>query len=156
MAEIFRKKALDEAASPDRLDDYIKVSNPSVWLLLGAICAFLLGVGAWCIFGNIADVQPGLLRVEKDTATCYIDQEHASKLSAGDKIEAAGVTGYVVEVDKQPLPTSELTDDELAAFNPGSSWVARATVAIDMPNGDYPADITVEEYQPLDLLLNRS
>ena len=156
MADIFRKKALDEAASPDRLDDYIKVSNPSVWLLLGAICAFMLGVGAWCIFGNISDVQSGLLLVKKDTATCYIDQSLASKLSAGDKIEAAGVTGYVVEVDDQPFPTSELTDEERAIVNPSSSWIAHATVAIDMPEGDYPADITLEEYQPIDLLLNRS
>lgn len=156
MADIFRKKALDRAASPDRLDDYIKVSNPSVWLLLGAICAFLLGVGAWAAFGNIADVQPGLLHVEGGQATCLIDQSRASKLSAGDKIEAAGVEGTVVEVGGQPIPTTELSDDELAVVQPQSTWVALASVSIDMPDGDYPANITVEEYQPLDLLMNRS
>ena len=156
MAEVFRKKALDGAASPDRLDDYIKVSNPSVWLLLGAICAFLLGVGIWCIFGNIADVQPGLLHVENGQATCLIDQSRASKLSAGDAIEASGVGGTVVEVDGQPIPAAQLSDAELSALQANSAWVALATVAIDMPDGDYPANVTVEQYQPIDLLLNRS
>lgn len=156
MAEIFRDKALEKAASPDRLDDYIKVSNPSVWLLLGAICAFLLGVGIWCIFGNIADVQPGLLHVESDTAIVAIDQSTASELSAGDKVESSGVEGTVVEVNDQVVPTSQFSEEALSAINPKSSWVAVATVAIDMPAGDYPANVTVREYKPLDLLLNRS
>lgn len=156
MADIFRKKALNEVAAPDRLDDYIKVSNPSVWLLLGAICAFLVGVGIWCVFGNIADVQPGLLRVENGVATCYLDQTHATKLGAGDRVEASGVAGTVAAVDQQPLPTSALTGDELAIINPSSSWVACATVAIDMPDGDYAVNVTVEEYKPLDLLMNRA
>lgn len=156
MAEIFRQKALDKVASPDRLDEYIKVSNPSVWLLLGAICAFLLGVGIWCIFGNISDVQPALLRIENGEATCLIDQSRASKLVPGDKVEAAGVEGTVVEVGGQPVPASELSDAELAVVNPQSTWVALASVAIDMPDGDYAANVTVEEYQPINLLLNRS
>lgn len=156
MADIFRKKALDEVASPDRLDDYIKVSNPSVWLLLGAICAFLIGVGVWCALGTIADVQPALLRVQDGTATCYIDQAHAAKLTPGDKVEAAGVTGTIATVGEQPLPASELSEDELASVDPTSSWVACATVAIDVPQGNYAANVTVEEYRPLDLLMNRS
>lgn len=156
MADIFRKKALDRAASPDRLDEYIKVSNPSVWLLLGAICAFLLGVGIWCIFGNIADVQPALLHVENGTATCAIDQSRSSELNAGDKVEVSGVEGTIVEYAGQAIPAAELTEDQLAIAQPSSAWLAAASVSIDMPDGDYPANVTVKEYKPLDLLLNRS
>lgn len=156
MANTFRKKALEQAASPDRLDDYIKVSNPSVWLLLGAICVFLLGVGTWCIFGNIDDVQPGLLHVENGEATCLVDQSHAAKLTPGDAVEAAGVAGTVVEVGGQPIPASELSDEELSVINPQSAWIALASVSIEMPDGNYPTNVTVEQYKPLDLLLNRS
>lgn len=156
IAEIFRKKVLERVASPDRLDEYIRVSNPSVWLLLGAICVSLIGVGLWCVFGNIADVQTGLLHVEKGKATCLIDQSHADKLAPGESIEASGITGTIVEIGNQPIPASELSDDKLAIVNPQSAWVATATAAIDMPDGDYPVNITVEEYKPFDLLLNRS
>lgn len=113
-------------------------------------------MGIWCVLGNIADVQPGFLRVGDDAAICYIDQAHASKPSVGDTVGAAGVTGSVVKIDEQPLPASELTDDERSIIKSSSSWAACAVVAIDMPQGDYAADVTVEEYRPLDLLLNRS
>ena len=32
--EIFRKKSLDKVKSPENLDDYIRVSNPGVWLFI--------------------------------------------------------------------------------------------------------------------------
>lgn len=58
MADIFRKKSLDAAASPEHLDDYINVSNPSVWLVLGAIIVFLAAVGVWCVFGDLDGTPP--------------------------------------------------------------------------------------------------
>ena len=156
MADIFRKKALDQAASPDRLDDYIRVSNPSVWLLLGAICAFVLGVGIWCFFGNIADTQPALVHVEGGTAVCCLDQSRASELSDGDKVEVSGVEGTVVEYTGQALPAANLTEEQTTIAQATSEWLAAATVSIDLPDGDYAANVTVKEYKPLDLLLNRS
>ncbi len=45
-------------AAPDHLDDYIRVSNPSVWIVLGAIVVFLVGVGIWCVFGQLDGVSP--------------------------------------------------------------------------------------------------
>jgi hypothetical protein len=58
MADIFRKKSLDNIATPDHLDDYINVSNPSVWIILAAIIVFLLGVFIWCFFGKLDGVTP--------------------------------------------------------------------------------------------------
>lgn len=153
MAQIFRDKALDQVARPDRLDAYIKVSNPSVLLLLGAIVAFLAGVGAWCVLGNVRDVQPGLLEVQDGTAVCYVDQSAASKLSAGDAVDVSGVTGTVVEVAAEALPASELGVQELEELAPKSQWLACAKVSIDLPQGSYPASVTVEELRPLDLLI---
>ncbi len=58
MADIFRKKSLDNIATPDHLDDYINVSNPSVWIILAAIIVFLLGVFIWCFFGQLEGTTP--------------------------------------------------------------------------------------------------
>jgi hypothetical protein len=35
--------------SPEKLNDYIKVSNPGVWLVLGSIAALLVGVLVWSV-----------------------------------------------------------------------------------------------------------
>lgn len=32
--ELFRKKTLDHLSSPEQLTDYIRVSNPAMWMVL--------------------------------------------------------------------------------------------------------------------------
>ena len=39
---IFRKKSLDRISSPEQLNDYIRVSTPSVWMVLFAIIILTL------------------------------------------------------------------------------------------------------------------
>ncbi len=50
---IFRKKSLDRVTSPEQLDDYIKVTTPSVWLILFAIIILIFGTLVWGVFGKI-------------------------------------------------------------------------------------------------------
>lgn len=40
---IFRQKSIDKISSPEKLDDYIKVTKPSVWITLIAIVLLLAG-----------------------------------------------------------------------------------------------------------------
>ena len=53
MSDLFRKKSLQRMASPEQLDDYIRVTTPSVWLILLALIVLLAGLLAYCIFGTI-------------------------------------------------------------------------------------------------------
>ena len=46
---IFRKANLERMSSPEKLNDYIKVSNPSVWIILGAIVVMLIAALVWGI-----------------------------------------------------------------------------------------------------------
>ena len=46
---IFRKSNLERMSSPEKLNDYIRVSNPSVWIILGAIAIMLIAVVIWGI-----------------------------------------------------------------------------------------------------------
>ena len=50
---IFRKKSLDRVTSPEQLNDYIKVTTPSVWLILIASLILIVGVVVWAVFGRI-------------------------------------------------------------------------------------------------------
>ncbi len=42
--QLFRKSSIERVSSPEQLNDYIKVSNPGVWMILAAIIALLIGV----------------------------------------------------------------------------------------------------------------
>jgi hypothetical protein len=56
---IFTKKATDKLRSPDDLDEYVRVTNPSVWVVLAACIVLLVGLFAWAVFGT-AEYTPWL------------------------------------------------------------------------------------------------
>ena len=50
---IFRQKNIDKVSSPEKLDDYIRVTTPSVWITLIAILVLLVGAIVRGIFGRV-------------------------------------------------------------------------------------------------------
>lgn len=50
---IFRKKSLDKINSPEKMDDYIKVTGISMWVILGAVICLLLATICWACFAQI-------------------------------------------------------------------------------------------------------
>ena len=50
---IFREKSLDRVSSPEQLNDYIRVTTPSVWIVLVALVLLLAGMLVWSIFGSV-------------------------------------------------------------------------------------------------------
>ena len=51
---VFRKKSVERISGPEGLNDYIRVTTPSVWLVLGALVLLVAGMLAWGIFGKVA------------------------------------------------------------------------------------------------------
>ena len=41
-SQIFRKSALDSISSPEQLTDYLKVTDPGVWIILAAVILLLV------------------------------------------------------------------------------------------------------------------
>ena len=39
--DLFRKSSIDRISSPEQLNDYIRVTNPSIWVILAAIIILL-------------------------------------------------------------------------------------------------------------------
>ncbi len=54
MSDLFRKKSLERVQAPEELNDYIRVTTPSVWLVLIATVILLLGMLAWSVFGTVS------------------------------------------------------------------------------------------------------
>ena len=48
-ASLFREKNLERIETPEKLNDYLRVTSPGVWLLLGTVIAVLIGI---CIFSQ--------------------------------------------------------------------------------------------------------
>ena len=43
----------NRVSSPEQLNDYIRVSSPSVWIVLGIVIALLLAAIVWGLFGTV-------------------------------------------------------------------------------------------------------
>ncbi|MBI4861042.1 MAG: NHLP bacteriocin system secretion protein [Candidatus Riflebacteria bacterium] len=52
-SQLFRKKALDQLASPDQLDRVMRVTNPVGWMALFAVGVLLAAAGVWSVKGQI-------------------------------------------------------------------------------------------------------
>ena len=50
---IFRKKSLDKISSPEEIDQYMRVTSPSLWLVFGAILVLLAAILIWSVTGQI-------------------------------------------------------------------------------------------------------
>ncbi len=51
--QIFRKQALDTISNPEQLDQHVKITRPSVWIIVIGILAILVGVFVWSVTGTI-------------------------------------------------------------------------------------------------------
>lgn len=47
---------MDRVSSPEQLNDYIRVTTPSVWIVLIALILLLVGFLVWSIFGTVTAV----------------------------------------------------------------------------------------------------
>lgn len=50
---VFRQKSLERAASPEQLDQYIRVSSPGAWVALVVLVLLLVAGGAYLALGTI-------------------------------------------------------------------------------------------------------
>ena len=50
---VFREKTMNRVNSPEALNDYIRVTTPSVWIVLLALVVLLVGMLAWSVFGTV-------------------------------------------------------------------------------------------------------
>ena len=51
---LFSQKSLNRINGPEELYDYIRVTTPSVWIVLTAITLLVIGILGWCVFGTVA------------------------------------------------------------------------------------------------------
>lgn len=152
----FRKESLERAKSPDQLDDYIRVSNPGVWMVLGAVVLLLLAGLVWACCGRLVDTMPTVLVVQDGRATCYVAEDEVGQVAAGDAVGADGASGTVASIGQTPLSPDSLAAqlDEYAAYRVSATgWMYPVEVDIDLADGVYDAHVSTSEFAPISLVL---
>ncbi|MDR3337588.1 MAG: hypothetical protein LBT16_10330 [Treponema sp.] len=158
--KIFRKTSLDQVSSPDQLYDYIKVANPGVWTVLGAILLALAALVFWGISATIpTTVSAAALAEGEGRYVCYFSPALGEGISPGMSVKIGGKEGRVLERGEIPLSYREAAralPSDYAAYALGlGDWNIRVLIASG-PAAEagslVSAVITVAQTRPLDFL----
>ncbi|MGX8706008.1 MAG: hypothetical protein ACSW8J_05480, partial [bacterium] len=130
-SQLFRKNSMERITSPERLQDYIRVTNPGIWMVLAAVIALLAGFIVVSALGTIetkldvtGEMSDGTLRIE-------MLRNEAKDIKEGMPVRVADretKIGYIYSGD-----TNHVT----------------FTAAIDLPDGIYEAQIVTEIISPI-------
>lgn len=154
---VFRQKSIEKISSPEQMNDYIRVSNPSVWMILAAVIVLLAGVFVWGLLGRLdSTFQTG--GVCKDgSLTVYVSEENFAKISEKAVISFDGAELALSDIPSSPVRLDDNADPYLLHLTGASAgdWVYVFKVdAAGMKDGIISVSVITERVRPLDFVLN--
>ncbi|MBQ3919562.1 MAG: hypothetical protein II695_07800 [Oscillospiraceae bacterium] len=134
--QIFRKSGIERMNSPEQLTDYLRVTNPSVWVILAAVVILLVGFLVWSLNGKLEIVVNVAAKVESGTvAAVIVDEDVDAPVKKGQTMRINGTFTVVDEIYRDA----------------NGRKVAGAST--DLPDGNYPAQIVTDTMTPISFLL---
>ena len=105
---IFNKSATERLRSPDDLDKYVRVTNPSAWVVLAGCLCLLAGLLAWGFFGTVAtNINSTCAEIPSGEVVCLVSTKMLSGLEVGDPVVVEDTTGTVGRIGNVPLSAAE-------------------------------------------------
>ena len=154
--QIFRKKSLEKVSSPEQLDDYIRVSNPGVWMVLVTVIVLLVGVCVWGVFGRLETTVGSAAVVKNGEMSLYIKEQHLGKINEGMIVRVKDREYVITSVETVPKTIPDGFDEymlHLSGMHVGE-WVFGVTAMdTDLPEGVYKAEIVIESVAPMSFIL---
>ena len=132
--QLYRKGSLDRIQSPEQLNDYLRVTEPSVWVLLTAVILLLAGLLIWGSVTYIDSVATGSAEVVEGSLTLRFDRP-----ADAEAVE----TGMTVQIGETSAQILSLGQDEQGRF---------ALARVDLPDGRYEASVRYRQTQLLKLI----
>ncbi len=154
--KIFRKKSVDRMSSPEQLNDYIKVTNPGVWMALAAIVILLVGVCVWGVFGTL-ETKLSVVAVSQDGQTVlYVKEDNVASVQENMSVYIGDETYKVTSVSAQPVAVTEEISEYARHTGELSigEWVYVVQIDGNMPDGVYKAQIVTDSVSPLYFVFN--
>lgn len=154
--KLFREKSLEKISSPEQLNDYMKVVNPEVWLLLAAMLLLLIGACVWGIFGRLETTVETAAACRSGVLTLYIPEDALASSTEEMTLRVEGEICAVKLLSDRPQPLPEDADAyalHLGGLTAGE-WVYLAAAETNLPDGVYQAVLVTERTAPVSFVMN--
>ena len=165
-SKLFKKSSMQRITSPEKLNDYIQVANPSVWLILSAVIVLLASLLIWGFFGSVSTTHTVKGIARDGSIVCYVNANAGFSVQKGMRTAitcdmAGTVTGEVAEVSPAPLSYPEASagiESDYAVYALGlADWNIKAVISADSALTEgaiYSVSITTESLRPIELVFN--
>ncbi|MBQ8227697.1 MAG: hypothetical protein IJZ88_01650 [Clostridia bacterium] len=154
--QLFRKKSIEKVSSPEQLNEYIRVSNPGVWMVLAAIVILLIGVCIWGILGHLDTTVTTVAVVENSEIILYIKEVDIEQIKEGMKVMIGNKECEIADIVAQPVAVGD--DFPEYALHIGNlqkgEWVYPVAANGESEDGIHSADIVVESISPMSFVIN--
>ncbi len=134
---LFREESMERIQSPERLNDYLRVANPTVWVVLAAVIVLLAGLLIWGSVATIDSFASGTALVEDGVMTVRFDEE-----ALAGNVEA----GMTVSVGE--------SSSVITSMGRGEDGRLFALADTDLADGVYAARVSYKRIQVIRLLFN--
>lgn len=160
-SRIFTQKAAEKLRSPDDLDEYVRVTNPSVWVVLTACACLMAGLFAWGFLGTAETSVSALATYTNGHVVCFLPTDKAASVHEGDVANVSGRQMQVASISAVPVSRAEAHEivggDYLADSLVADDW----TYVVSFKGDGEPdfakgiplsATITIERIKPISLI----
>ena len=130
---LFRKETIDRISSPEDLTDYLKVTNPGIWIVLIAVIVLLGGIFAWSCVGIL----------ETTAKAKVVVSGHTAVVVTTDNAKIA--QGMILRVSGESVNITSVRTDEYGR--------PVGTVEVNLPDGSYEGIVVTEQTHAIDFLL---
>ena len=151
---ILTKNSSEKVTSPEELNDYIKVTNFSIWLILAVVIIMASSVFVWAFVGSLHTSVKATGIAENGVVVCYLPSADGSFI--GNDVTVDGASGEVVSVSNPPLSEKAVSKkyDEYTVYRLDlSDWNYEVVInAEDCPDGLVSVNIITGSVKPISFI----
>ncbi len=161
--QLFRQKSIERISSPEELHDYMRVTSPRLWMLLGAIVLLLVGFIVYASTATLENVMAIKVEVENyggveddgtewewSSVSATLPLSMKDTVSAGMEVRIGGEKGKITLLNQQ-IATGDSGDE---GGNLLFIYIEMEKKNFQLPDGLYDADLVLESSTPFSFLWN--
>ena len=135
-SNIFRQRSLDRISSPEQLTDYLRVTNPGIWVLLAAVIMLLGGLFTWSMVGSLETLTDGVALVENGQAQIMVTDSGKGEITSDMTVRIGSDEYEIATVEKDDFGRTV------------------ALAPVNEADGKYDVKIVIESIHPIKFLFS--
>lgn len=140
--------------SAEELNDYIRVTTPSVWIILLAVGTFVLGLVVWSLTANLVTSVPAAAVSDQNGSRLFVNADSVKDIKSGTKVIINEQEYSVMSVsDHEVTASSVMNEYERSLISAkADDPVCTCMIKEELPAGDYNAMIVTGTDKPISFL----